>query len=194
MKTDGKKINKIIGEAVLISPLLVLSIFLDLWSECTLIIILLFIYKSRYPLQYHADKNIVCIALSYATVGIGLLIAYVFKREYVLLIIVFNAVAYISARVGYLQRKAQAYDLIEKPYYELVEFYEKNMHKDFNIDFCTEEELRRRCQEKQISKANTELAVEFFINKTPHKILADRLFIEEKSVTRKKMRLKEKLK
>lgn len=57
MKTDGKKINKIIGEAVLISPLLVMSIFLDLWSECALIIILLFIYKSRYPLQYHALKE-----------------------------------------------------------------------------------------------------------------------------------------
>ncbi len=194
MKTNVKKINKIIGEAVLISPLLVISIFLNLWSECALIIILLFIYKSLYPIQYHADKNIVCIALSYATVGIGLAIGYIFKREYVLLIIIFNAVAYISARVGYLQRKAQAYDLIEKPYYELVEFYENNRRKEFNIDTCTESELRERCAELRLSKINTELAVEFFINKTPHKILADRLYIEEKSVTRKKMRLKEKLK
>lgn len=36
------------------------------------------------------------------------------------------------------------------------------------------------------------LAVEFFIRKTPHKVLADRLFIDEKSVTTRKKRMKAK--
>ena len=100
-----RKLNKIIGEAVLISPLFIVSIFFDLWSECALIIVLLFFYKSLYPLQYHADKNIVCIALSYCTVIIGLVIAYVFRKQYALIILLFNAVAFMSARVGSMQRK-----------------------------------------------------------------------------------------
>ena len=189
-----RKLNKIIGEAVLISPLFIVSIFFDLWSECALIIVLLFFYKSMYPLQYHADKNIVCIALSYCTVMIGLVIAYVFRKQYALIILLFNAVAFMSARVGSMQRKAQKYELIAEPYAELVAFYNEAVaKKPFSTDTCTEAELIDRCRALRFSDTNTELAVEFFICKTPQRVIADKLCIDEKSVTTRKKRMKIKL-
>ena len=189
-----KRLNKVVGEAVLISPLFILSIFFNLWSECLLIIVLLFFYKSMYPLQYHAEKNIVCIVLSYATVMIGLVIAYVFRKQYLLIILLFNLVAFISARVGSMQRTAKKYELIAEPYAELVQFYEAYIvPRHFNVETATESELIERCRALHFSDENTELAVEFFIRKTPHKVLADRLFIDEKSVTTRKKRMKAKL-
>ena len=189
-----KKLNKIVGEAVLISPLFIISIFFDLWSECLLIIVLLFFYKSMYPLQYHADKNIVCVALSYCTVIIGLVIAFVFRKQYLLMTLLFNAVAFISARVGSMQRQAEKYELIAEPYAELVEFYNQAIApRPFDTETATESELIDRCRALHFSDENTELAVEFFIRKTPHKVLADRLFIDEKSVTTRKKRMKIKL-
>lgn len=63
----------------------------------------------------------------------------------------------------------------------------------FNVDTCTEQELIDRCKELHFSENNTLLAIEFFIKKTPHKILAEQLFIDTKSVTTRKKRLKAKL-
>lgn len=189
-----RKLNKIIGEAVLISPLFIVSIFFDLWSECALIIILLFFYKSLYPLQYHADKNIVCIILSYSTVAVGLVIAFVFRKQYALIILIFNAVALMSARVGNMQRKAQKYELIAEPYTELVAFYNEAVaKKPFSTDTCTEAELIDRCRELHFSDDNTQLAIDFFIRKTPQRVIADKLCIDEKSVTTRKKRMKIKL-
>lgn len=194
-----KQLYKIIGEAILVSPLFVISIFLDLWSECIVIIALLFIYKSFYSLQYHAETNKLCIVISYLTVISGLIIAYVFKKEYILIVILDNMVAYAGARIGIMQRKAKQYELIAEPYAELVEFYntvkakEKSQKEHFNVDEATEEELIARCKELHFSEKNIELAIEFFIKKTKHEIIANKLRSYEKSVTMRKARMKKKL-
>lgn len=70
---------------------------------------------------------------------------------------------------------------------------EITLNDNFNTETCTEEELRARCAELGFSGWNTELAIEFFIHKTKQSDLADRLCINEKSVTTRKRRMKEKL-
>lgn len=65
--------------------------------------------------------------------------------------------------------------------------------KPFSVDTCTENELIARCKELRLSEENTNLAVEFFIKKTKQSIIANKLCIDEKSVQRKKTRLKAKL-
>lgn len=70
---------------------------------------------------------------------------------------------------------------------------EITLKDNFNTETCTEEELRARCAELGFSGWNTELAIEFFIYKTKQSDLADRLCINEKSVTTRKRRMKEKL-
>lgn len=184
-----KQLTKIIGEAVLISPLIVISIFLNLWTECLLIVILLFIYKSFYPLQYHSNKNIICIIISYTAVSLGLLISYIFNKEYILLILIYNIIAYTSAKLGALQRKAQKYELIEQPYKDLVKYY-NDLNKTFNANSCTETELINRCKELNFSEENTKLAILFFIKKLKHREIANMYCIEEDSVTKAKYRMK----
>ena len=76
---------------------------------------------------------------------------------------------------------------------ENAEFIEKLKPKPFNVDNCSRDELLARCAEVRLSEFNTELAIEFFINKTKQSIIADRLCIDEKSITQKKQRLKKKL-
>lgn len=77
---------------------------------------------------------------------------------------------------------------------ELVTFYENTTApKPFNVDTCTESELLERCAELRLSQENTELAVEFFIKKTKHSILANKYCIDEMSIAKRKSRLKAKL-
>ena len=188
-----KKLNKITGEAVLISPLFALSIILNLWSECLLIIVLLFLYKAIYRENYHANKNIICVLISYSAVTFGLLVAHTFPKQYLLIILIYNVIAYASAKIGALQLKAKKYELIAEPYSELVEFYHEYKNKPFDVESCTEEELIERCRTKHFSEENIKLAIEFFINKTKHSTIANKLKIDEKSVTRRKMRMRDKL-
>lgn len=73
------------------------------------------------------------------------------------------------------------------------ELRELTKPRPFNVDTCTEAELLNRCRELKLSQENTELAVEFFIKKTKHSELADRLCITEHGVAERKQRLKHKL-
>lgn len=62
--------------------------------------------------------------------------------------------------------------------------------KEFNLDTCTESELIAKCKALHFSEENIDLAVEFFIKKTKQSIIADRLCVQEKSITTRKSRLK----
>ena len=77
--------------------------------------------------------------------------------------------------------------------YKYYEDISLELYKPFNVDTCTRAELLTRCREIGLSEENTELAVEFFIKKTKQSEIADRLFINEKSVQIKKSRLRKKL-
>ena len=63
----------------------------------------------------------------------------------------------------------------------------------FDVDTCTTGELLKRCRALRFSAQNVSLAVKFFILKTPHKEIADKFCINEKSVTMRKWRMKLKL-
>lgn len=63
----------------------------------------------------------------------------------------------------------------------------------FDVDTCTTGELLIRCRALRFSAQNVSLAVKFFILKTPHKEIADKFCIDEKSVTMRKWRMKLKL-
>ena len=77
--------------------------------------------------------------------------------------------------------------------YRDYEDLKAHLFKPFNVNTCTQAELLARCREISLSEENTNLAVDFFIKKTKQSDIADRLFINEKSVQMRKQRLKEKL-
>lgn len=148
--------------------------------EFTLIFLPYFTTKGLYERQYHSASLKHCLLLSIGIFSFAVLI--VVPKEYSICCSLFFGliITFASCKVGEVQTKLKEYSDLIAP-------------KPFNVDTCTESELLERCMELRLSQENTDLAIEFFIRKTKQSILADRLCIDEHSITERKRRLKHKL-
>lgn len=162
--------------------------------EFLLIFLPYFLTKGLYSRQYHSQSLKECFVLSLIVFSLALMACVSSMASILFSVMLGLAIAFISYKVGVIQFKLKDYEYIEPRYNELVAFYENaTKSKPFDVNTCTESELRKRCAELHFSYNNTELAVEFFIRKTKQSIIADKLCIDEKSVTTRKKRLKAKL-
>ena len=140
------------------------------------------VLRPKMEKQYHKDTTRGCLMLTTAIIFFGILFSIPIGST----LLVSVPLAFLVAWVGYIVQDRIDLQLENKRLRD-------KEHKPFNTKTATETELVARCRELSFSDENTELAVEFFIRKTPHKVLADRLFIDEKSVTTRKKRMKAKL-
>lgn len=182
------------GFALVIGLLIGFSFLIGKPIEFILIFLPYFISKNFYTVQFHSKSLKQCFTLSLMVFALATM-AVVPSNFSIMFSVLFGcAIAFVSYKFGIVQRKMNDYDYIEPRYNQLVEFYkEATTPKPFSTDTCSKDELIARCNELKFSKDNTDLAVEFFINRTKHSIIADRLCIDEKSVVMRKMRLKRKL-
>lgn len=182
------------GFAIILGLLVGFSWLIGKPIEFLLIFLPYFLTKGLYPKQYHSRSLKECFSLSLVVFALSI-IACVPREASILFAVVLGlAIAFASYKAGVIQFKLKDYEYIEPRYNQLVEFYkDATAPKPFNTDTCTMEELLARCKELRFTKENTDLAVEFFINRTKHSVIADKMCIDEKSVTRRKMRLREKL-
>ena len=182
------------GFALVMGLLIGFSFLIGKPIEFILIFLPYFISKNFYTVQFHSKSLKQCFTLSLMVFALATM-AVVPSDFSIMFSVLFGcAVAFVSYKFGIVQRKMNDYDYIEPRYNQLVEFYkEATTPKPFSTDTCSKDELIARCNELKFSKDNTDLAVEFFINRTKHSIIADRLCIDEKSVVMRKMRLKRKL-
>lgn len=188
------KIYRFGGCALIIGLLVGFSILIGKPIEFLFIFVPYFISKNFYTEQFHSKSLKQCFIFSLLVFSFATLAAIPSKYSILFSVLIGCAIAFISYKVGIVQRKLNDYDYIEPRYNQLVEFYKKATEaKSFNTDDCTEDELIARCNELHFSKENTDLAIAFFIHKTKHSIIADKLCIDEKSVVMRKMRLKRKL-
>ena len=162
--------------------------------EFLLIFFPYFLTKGLYARQFHSRSLKECFSLSLIVFALALMACIPNGASIMFSVVLGLAIAFISYKVGVIQFKLKDYEYIEPRYNFLVSFYENaTAPKPFSVDTCTEEELRDKCKSLHLSHENTELAVEFFIRKTKQSIIADKLCIDEKSVTTRKKRLKAKL-
>lgn len=162
--------------------------------EFLLIFLPYFLTKGIYAKQYHARSLKECFSLSLIVFALALMACVPSGASIMFSVVLGLAIAFISYKVGVIQFKLKDYEYIEPRYNFLVNFYkDATAPKYFSVDTCTEQELRLRCSTLHLSHENTWLAVEFFIRKTKQSIIADKLCIDEKSVTTRKKRLKAKL-
>lgn len=162
--------------------------------EFLLIFLPYFFTKGLYAKQFHSRSLKECFSLSLVVFALALMACVPSGASIMFSVVLGLAIAFVSYKVGVIQFKLKDYEYIEPRYNFLVDFYRKETEeKPFDVNTCTEEELRKRCKELRFSQDNTELAVEFFIRKTKQSVIADRLCIDEKSVTTRKKRLKAKL-
>lgn len=182
------------GFALVMGLLIGFSFLIGKPIEFILIFLPYFISKNFYTVQFHSKSLKQCFTLSLMVFALATM-AVVPSDFSIMFSVLFGcAIAFVSYKFGIVQRKMNDYDYIEPRYNQLVEFYkEATAPKPFSTDTCSRDELITRCNELKFSKENTDLAVEFFINRTKQSIIADRLCIDEKSVVMRKMRLKRKL-
>lgn len=175
------------GFLFVLTTLLTYAYFVDKIVEFVLIFLPYFITKGFYSAQWHSTSFKSCLLLSISI--FCFLITIVMPKQYSILCAVLLGLttAYLSYVAGKIKIKLNDYDTLIKAQNAEIQ------PKQFNVDTCTEEKLINRCKELRLSQENTELAVEFFIKKTKQSILAEKLFVEEKSITTRKQRLKKKL-
>ena len=182
------------GFAIILGLLTGFSWLIGKPLEFLLIFLPYFLTKGLYARQYHSQSLKECFVLSLIVFSLALMACVPSGASIMFSVVLGLAIAFISYKVGVIQFKLKDYDYIEPRYNFLVNFYRKETEeKPFDVNTCTEEELRTRCADIHLSQDNTELAVEFFIRKTKQSIIADKLCIDEKSVTTRKKRLKAKL-
>ena len=182
------------GFAIIIGLLIGFSSLIGKPIEFLLIFLPYFITKNFYARQFHSHSLKECFTISLVVFSLVMLTTLPRMMSIAFSVLLGLAIAFISYKIGIMQFKLKDYEYIEPRYNELVAFYENaTKSKPFDVNTCTENELRKRCEELHFSYDNTELAVEFFIRKTKQSVIADKLCIDEKSVTTRKKRLKAKL-
>ena len=129
--------------------------------------------------------------VSYLILILNLIICYVFKKQYFIIIINCNLISAGSCYLLKLVYRAHKLKEIEPEYLELKDRFIEI--RTFNVDFCTEDQLVKRCNELGFSKEVKEMCIKMFIDKVPYNKLADEYFMEPSSIAIKKMRLKKKL-
>lgn len=188
------KVYRFGGFALILIILTGFSFMIKKPVEFALIFLPYFLTKGFYENQFHAKSLRDCFILSLIVFGLSLMACIPSEASILNSVIIGLSIAFFSYKIGVIQFKLKDYEYVEPRYNQLVDFYKMaTATKPFCTDTCTEEELRKRCKEVRLSGENTELAVEFFIKKTKQSVIADRLCIDEKSVTTRKKRLKAKL-
>ena len=182
MKAKTK--NLILAIAVSVVAIFIPSFLLNQWIEGVVFFICHWLIREQFPKQYHHIIPSMCRLITGVTFFFGVS----FLLPVALSIISAIPINYLIGWIGFTKKQADTYQL---KYEKLKAKLEKD--DNFLVDFCTEAELIRRCQQISLSEENTRLAVEFFIKKTKQSELAEQLCIEEKSVQEKKRRLKQKL-
>ena len=182
------------GFAIILGLLVGFSWLIGKPIEFILIFLPYFITKGLYTRQYHSRSLRECFILSLGIFSLAVIACVPHETSISFSVLLGLVIAFISYKAGVVQFKIQDYEYIEPRYNDLVAFYKNaTKSKPFDVNTCTESELRKRCAELHFSYDNTELAVEFFIRKTKQSVIADKLCIDEKSVTTRKKRLKAKL-
>lgn len=182
------------GFAIILGLLLGFSWLVGKPIEFLCVFLPYFATKGLYTRQFHARSLKECFVLSLIVFGFITVSCVSHETSLMFAVLIGLAIAFISCKIGNVQLKLKDYEYIEPRYNWLLRFYtEETEERPFDVENCTEEELKDRCKALHLSDENTELAIEFFVRKTKHKIIAERLCIDEKSVTTRKKRLKAKL-
>lgn len=182
------------GFAIILGLLVGFSWLIGKPIEFLLIFLPYFLTKGLYSRQFHSRSLKECFSLSLIVFALALMACVPSGASIMFSVVLGLAIAFISYKFGVIQFKLKDYEYIEPRYNFLVNFYkDATAPKPFSVETCTEQELRDKCKDLHLSHENTELAVEFFIRKTKQSIIADKLCIDEKSVTTRKKRLKAKL-
>ena len=166
--------------ALVFSAIILMAFLTNKYIETLFLFISFVLLRNTFGKTYHSNSFWACIVISIIIFVVAILFM-PNKNTSLLACIAFGLI------IDFLAYKYKDYE--DKK----AELTELKKPKPFSVDTCTEDELVERCKALRFSEENTNLAIEFFIKKTKQSLIAERLCIDEKSVQRKKPRLKSKL-
>lgn len=160
--------------------ILIPAFLLNKWIEGIILFFAHWYIREQFPAQYHSVMPSKCRLITFAVYFFGVCFMLPISASF------FSGImlCYLIAAVGYIKHQADTYEL---------KYRRATEPKPFNTSTCTRASLIARCNALHFSKANTDLAIAFFIDQTKQSEIADRLVIDEKSVQRRKMRMKRQL-
>lgn len=182
MKTKTK--NSILAIITSIVAIFIPSLIFGKWIEGIVFFFFHWFIREQFPKQYHHIIPAMCRLITSVVFFFGVS----FCLPLALSLFSAIPICYFISWIGFTKKQA---DDFEVKYLRLKRELEKK--SEFNIETCTKEQLIARCNELHFSNDKTELAIEFFIKKTKQSELADKLCVEEHSITRRKMRMKQQL-
>lgn len=184
LRTKIKIKNTILAIIVSVVAIFVPSLIFNKWLEGVVFFICHWLIREQFPKQYHCTTHAMCRLITSVVFFFG--VSFILPLGWSLVSAI--PICYFISWVGFTKKQA---DFYEFQYEKLKHDLEKK--SDFNTDNCSKEELLSRCKELRFGKDKTELAIEFFINKTKQSELADKFCVDEKSIQQSKRRLKQKL-
>ena len=142
------------------------------------------VIRPAFKKQFHCATTRICLALTTTIAFFGIVAILPFNISLLSSI----PLAFFISWVGYIAQDRIDLALIVRKMQNTIE-----QEEEFSVENCTEETLVARCKTLGFSEENTWLAVEFFVKKTKHSKIAAHFCIEENSVSKRKLRLKNKL-
>lgn len=182
MRTKTK--NTIMAISVSVIAIFVPALILGKWIEAVAFFFCHWFIREQFPKQYHHIVPAMCRLITATVFFFG--VSFVLPMALSLLSSI--PINYFIGWVGFTKKQCDDFEVKCERLKQQLERRSK-----FSTDNCTEKELLERCRKLGFSEENTNLAVEFFIKRTKQSEIADKLFINEKSVQMRKQRLKEKL-
>ena len=150
------KIYRFGGFAIIMGLLASISVLVGKPFEFLFIFLPYFISKNFYEKQYHAKSLKQCFVISLMIFAAAIIFVFPAEISMTSSVIIGSGIAYISYKAGTIQDKLRDYDYIEPRYNQLVEFYQKaTTQKQFDVNTCTENELRQRCERLRFGEENT---------------------------------------
>lgn len=176
--------NLILAIAVSVVAIFVPAFLLNKYVEGVVFFVCHWLIREQFEKQYHHIIPAMCRLITSTIFFFGVS----FILPFTLSLISAIPINYFIGWVGFTKKQAEYY---EYKYEKLKSKLEEK--KQFDTDTCTEEELLVRCKELRMKENDITLAVEFFINRTPRKVLAERYCVEQQAIKKRKQRMKEKL-
>lgn len=151
----------------------VFSFFSHKVHEAVVVFVAYTFLRWCFPTTWHHNKTLCCITYS---------------------IVTFCVCASLSMKVQYSILSSVVIALVlTYGLYKLQTLIDNKVVTRFDVETCTEKELLDRCRKLKFTERQTRLAVEYFVKKKTHNVMADDECIDVQSSWKAKHRLKNRL-
>ena len=187
-KTKIKIKNTILAIIVTVVAIFVPSLLLCKIVEGIIFFFCHWLIREQFPKQYHCATHAMCRALSGTVFFLG--VCFILPLSYSVLFAI--PINYFISWVGYVKKQVNELEAENMLLQSKLEKLDEPI-KPIDITNCSEQELLKRCKQLHLTKYATEMAVNIFIRKLTTEQLSKLYYINKRSVTIQKARLKKKL-